>query len=189
MDLQKPAELIAQLSLWVEDAFSHKQKDEFKVAKERLETINEIYRKFSQLGIQPNEELKTEKEKLEVILGDTSVIEEVLDDLRKQLMSLSDRIKQHLRFKKSSMASTSRSVNDGIIPAILEVIAKNQNGTSLKDIREATGLGERQINNALYKLKYRNQIASLERGCYIVLNHTNEGDSLKLDGSEHNGEE
>lgn len=53
--------------------------------------------------------------------------------------------------------------------AVYSIIAKSRNGATTTQIREKTGLDNKQIWNAINRLKTQNKIRSARRGIYVAL--------------------
>ncbi|MGB5158954.1 hypothetical protein [Desulfobacterium sp. N47] len=54
-----------------------------------------------------------------------------------------------------------------ILGSVLTTIKRSKNGISIAKIKEKTGLEQRQLSNALYKLLKNGKVALKERGVYI----------------------
>jgi len=55
-----------------------------------------------------------------------------------------------------------------ILGSVLSAIKKSKNGVAIGKIKEKTGLEQRQLSNALYKLSRNGKIKTKERGIYIA---------------------
>ncbi len=64
-----------------------------------------------------------------------------------------------------SSGSTGKSVE--ILKAVYDVIRRSRKGTTIKNLREKTELGPRQVSNALYKLTKQGLIKTKSRGIYV----------------------
>ena len=65
----------------------------------------------------------------------------------------------------NDMDSAGKSVE--ILKAVYDVIRRSRKGTSIKNLREKTQLGPRQVSNALYKLTKQGLIKTKTRGIYV----------------------
>lgn len=55
-----------------------------------------------------------------------------------------------------------------ILGSVLSAVKKSKNGVAISKIKEKTGLEQRQLSNALYKLSKNGKIKVKERGIYIA---------------------
>ncbi|RPH49900.1 MAG: hypothetical protein EHM85_12285 [Desulfobacteraceae bacterium] len=55
-----------------------------------------------------------------------------------------------------------------ILGSVLGAIKKSKNGVAIGKIKEKTGLEQRQLSNALYKLSRNGKIKAKERGIYVA---------------------
>lgn len=55
-----------------------------------------------------------------------------------------------------------------ILGSVLTTVKRSKNGISISKIKEKTGLEQRQLSNALYKLLKNGKVALKERGVYIA---------------------
>ena len=55
-----------------------------------------------------------------------------------------------------------------ILGSVLGAIKKSKNGVAISKIKEKTGLEQRQLSNALYKLSKNKKIKAKVRGVYIA---------------------
>ena len=69
--------------------------------------------------------------------------------------------KKQLRTRPEQL---SPNINDNVRAAI----ARARKGISVSEIKETTGLADRQISNALYKLTKKGMIQTKARGVYIT---------------------
>jgi predicted Rossmann fold nucleotide-binding protein DprA/Smf involved in DNA uptake len=53
-----------------------------------------------------------------------------------------------------------------VIDSVFEVIKKSRGRATTAKVKEITGLGARQVSNALYKLTKQGKIISISRGVY-----------------------
>jgi len=55
-----------------------------------------------------------------------------------------------------------------ILDKVLSTVKKSKNGVAIGKIKEKTGLEQRQLSNALYKLSKNGKIKVKDRGIYIA---------------------
>ncbi|MBU1054375.1 MAG: hypothetical protein KKC46_11175 [Proteobacteria bacterium] len=55
-----------------------------------------------------------------------------------------------------------------ILGSVLTTVKRSKNGIAIAKIKEKTGLEQRQLSNALYKLLKNGKVALKERGVYIA---------------------
>ncbi|MEW6673818.1 MAG: hypothetical protein AB1427_19150 [Thermodesulfobacteriota bacterium] len=68
---------------------------------------------------------------------------------------------KRLAAKKSKAKST-------VLDSVLSVIKRSRKGANTDTLRKKTGLGARQLSNALYKLSKRGVIVAKSRGLYTI---------------------
>lgn len=73
--------------------------------------------------------------------------------------------------KKSTTQKTSSSAkrSSSIVDSVLEVIRSAGDGISHGAILEKTGLGQRQVSNAVFKLKKQGKVKNVDRGVYAIV--------------------
>jgi lambda repressor-like predicted transcriptional regulator len=54
-----------------------------------------------------------------------------------------------------------------VLDAVFDVIEKSNNGATIAQLKQKTGLSPRQLSNALYKLSTRGKIVAQSRGLYV----------------------
>jgi hypothetical protein len=54
-----------------------------------------------------------------------------------------------------------------VLETVYDVVRRSRNGASIAILRQKTGLGARQLSNALYKLSKRGRIEAKARGVYV----------------------
>ncbi|MFZ0240378.1 MAG: hypothetical protein WAL90_01940 [Desulfobacterales bacterium] len=71
---------------------------------------------------------------------------------------------------KSAPKKAARSSKDGpsIVAAVLDVIRGAEGGIDQAAILLKTGLGRRQVSNAIFKLKVQQKVKNVGRGVYAV---------------------
>jgi predicted Rossmann fold nucleotide-binding protein DprA/Smf involved in DNA uptake len=70
--------------------------------------------------------------------------------------------------KTKVAAKKGAAVQGTVMSSVLTAVKRNKNGLAVAKIKEKTGLGPRQLSNALYKLSKSGRIAKKERGVYIA---------------------
>ncbi|MGB5619275.1 MAG: hypothetical protein WBM78_20725 [Desulfobacterales bacterium] len=72
--------------------------------------------------------------------------------------------------KKSTSKKTSPSAKESssIVDSVLEVISNAGGGISHVDILARTGFGQRQVSNAVFKLKKQKKVKNVGRGVYAI---------------------
>jgi len=72
--------------------------------------------------------------------------------------------------KKSTSKKTSPSAKESssIVDSVLEVISNAGGGISHVAILEKTGFGQRQVSNAVFKLKKQRKVKNVGRGVYAI---------------------
>ena len=72
--------------------------------------------------------------------------------------------------KKSTSKKTSPSSKESssIVDSVLEVISNAGGGISHVAILEKTGFGQRQVSNAVFKLKQQRKVKNVGRGVYAI---------------------
>jgi len=73
--------------------------------------------------------------------------------------------------KKSTAKKTAPSAkrSSSIVDSVFEVIRNAGGGIAHVDILEKTGLGQRQVSNAVFKLKKQGKVKNVDRGVYAVV--------------------
>jgi hypothetical protein len=71
---------------------------------------------------------------------------------------------------KTNEASAAKGISPAkpmsVLDSVFDKISRAKNGISIIKIQEKTGLGDRQLSNALYKLSKKGKILSKSRGIY-----------------------
>jgi len=72
--------------------------------------------------------------------------------------------------KKSTAKKTALSVkgSSSIVDSVFEVIRNTGGGIAHVAILEKTGLGQRQVSNAVFKLKKQGKVKNVGRGVYAI---------------------
>lgn len=65
-------------------------------------------------------------------------------------------------------ATAARQGKATVLDSVMAAIKRNRNGASIGTLRAKTGLGARQLSNALYKLTKRGVIVTKSRGVYVA---------------------
>jgi predicted Rossmann fold nucleotide-binding protein DprA/Smf involved in DNA uptake len=73
--------------------------------------------------------------------------------------------------KKSTTQKTSPAAkrSSSIVDSVLEVIRSAGDGISHVAILEKTGLAQRQVSNAVFKLKKQGKVKNVDRGVYAIV--------------------
>lgn len=69
---------------------------------------------------------------------------------------------------KTAAVKKAPAVQATILGSVLSAVKKSKNGVAIGKIKEKTGLGQRQLSNAIYKLSKNGKIKAKERGIYIA---------------------
>ncbi|CAN2042654.1 Replication protein A C-terminal domain-containing protein [Candidatus Magnetomoraceae bacterium gMMP-15] len=56
-----------------------------------------------------------------------------------------------------------------VLESVLSVINKHKKGISIAKLKKVTGLENRQVSNALYKLSQKGLVETAERGVYVAV--------------------
>jgi hypothetical protein len=93
-----------------------------------------------------------------------------LDNLEKTIASLKG--KGHVRAKDISLKgtpkkTTSRSAMTAI-DTVLGIIKRHRNGADIPTIKKKSGLDDKAVRNAIFRLTKQNKIARKSRGVYVV---------------------
>jgi predicted Rossmann fold nucleotide-binding protein DprA/Smf involved in DNA uptake len=107
-------------------------------------------------------------------------VSKFLVNLSKQVEKISDQIDKHqsskvkpVQTKKDSAAKAPKAKKAApakpvaVLDTVYDVIKRSKKGVTITKIKEKTGLGTRQISNALYKLSKRGSIEAISRGLYV----------------------
>ena len=72
---------------------------------------------------------------------------------------------------KKAPAAKAKATTSGSQPTMLDniftMISRSRNGITVERLKKRTGLGARQVSNALYKLTKKGKIETLSRGVYV----------------------
>jgi predicted Rossmann fold nucleotide-binding protein DprA/Smf involved in DNA uptake len=73
--------------------------------------------------------------------------------------------------KKSTAKKTAPSAkrSSSIVDSVFEVIRNAGDGIAHVTILEKTGLGQRQVSNAVFKLKKQGKVKNVDRGVYAIV--------------------
>ena len=69
---------------------------------------------------------------------------------------------------KKAAAKKPASGQETILGSVLTTVKRSKNGIAIAKIKEKTGLEQRQLSNALYKLLKNGKVALKERGVYTA---------------------
>ena len=91
-----------------------------------------------------------------------------------KVASLTKRVKKAVKARtprKSTTQKTSPSAkgSSSIVDSVFEVIRNAGDGVSHVAILEKTGLGQRQVSNAVFKLKKQGKVKNVDRGVYAIV--------------------
>lgn len=109
-------------------------------------------------------QLKTVTEALAVISKQIEQIAKALD-FSKTEKRTPKKIK-----KPGTKAAQAKKISDKpmtVLDSVFDKIKRAKNGVPINKIQEKTGLTDRQLSNALYKLSKKGKILSKARGVYI----------------------
>ena len=72
---------------------------------------------------------------------------------------------------KKAPAAAAKGATSGSQPTMLDniynMISRSRNGITVEKLKKRTGMGARQVSNALYKLTKKGKIETLSRGVYV----------------------
>lgn len=68
---------------------------------------------------------------------------------------------------KAASAPAKPRKKDTVLEAVYDSIKRSRNGITIPALRSKTGLGARQLSNALYKLTKKKLIQAKSRGVYV----------------------
>lgn len=106
-------------------------------------------------------------------------VSKFLVHLSKQVDKITAQLDRHQTAKKAPVKKPESSKkgapdalkvevkSEKVLDSVYGVIKRNKKGVSIAKLRETTGLGSRQISNALYKLTKKGAIKTLSRGIYV----------------------
>ena len=93
-----------------------------------------------------------------------------LDDLEKAIVSLKG--KGDVRVKDTSLKKTTKRTAIGstmtAIDTVFGIIKRHRNGADIPTIKEKSGLGDKAVRNAIFRLTKQNKIGRKGRGVYVV---------------------
>lgn len=115
--------------------------------------------------------MKKTKEQLAGIAKALSSLSKQLDRISKQVgaPAPAKALKGNAGRKppKSVPAKPKMKKKDTVLDAVYDSIKRSRNGITIPVLRSKTGLGARQLSNALYKLTKKNLIQTKSRGVYV----------------------
>jgi hypothetical protein len=76
--------------------------------------------------------------------------------------------KPAVKAKAVKAAKPKAAAQPTILGSVLTTVKRSKNGIAIAKIKEKTGLEQRQLSNALYKLLKNGKVALKERGVYIA---------------------
>lgn len=93
-----------------------------------------------------------------------------LDNLEKTITSLKG--KEDVRAKDTSLKSAPKRTAPGAtmtaIDTVLGIIKRHRNGADIPTIKKKSGLNDKAVRNAIFRLTKQNKIARKSRGIYTV---------------------
>ena len=103
-----------------------------------------------------------------------------LVNLSRQVEKISQQIEKHQAAKQAPAAKAKTSAkkkpvdkakkdvkSTKVLDSVYNAIKRSRKGISIAKLKETTGLGSRQISNALYKLSKKGVIEAISRGIYV----------------------
>ena len=83
------------------------------------------------------------------------------------------RVKKAVKAKTPQKSATKKTApsakeSSSIVDSVLKVIRSAGNGISHAAILEKTGFGQRQVSNAIFKLKKQGKVRNVGRGVYTI---------------------
>lgn len=101
-------------------------------------------------------------------------IAKTLSSLSKQVERLSKQVGLPAPAKKATKGKAVRTPakaksqkKDTVLDSVYDSIKRSRNGVTIPSLRSKTGLGARQLSNALYKLTKKKLIQTKSRGVYV----------------------
>lgn len=123
-----------------------------------------------------NMNLKKEKADMKKIEGQLKTVSDALVTISKQLEQIAkalDFSRPVIKAAKKTVAKQTKTNKTSsvkqltVLDTVFDKIKRAKNGMAISRIQEKTGLGDRQLSNALYKLSKKGKILSKSRGVYI----------------------
>ncbi|MFC1814742.1 hypothetical protein ACFL0M_02140 [Thermodesulfobacteriota bacterium] len=78
------------------------------------------------------------------------------------------RVAKKTAIKKTTAAKKKNAPQKTVIDTVLGLIKRSRKGAAVAALKEKSGLGPRQLSNALYKLSTRGVIIAKSRGLYVI---------------------
>jgi len=107
-------------------------------------------------------------------------VSKFLVNLSKQVEKISRQIEKHQAAKQASAAKTKTPAKKAtagkakkdvkptkVLDSVYNAIKRSRKGISIAKLKETTGLGSRQLSNALHKLSKKGAIEAISRGVYV----------------------
>ncbi len=110
--------------------------------------------------------MKNTKEQLAGIAKTLSSLAKQLERVSKQV-GTSTSVKAARKTTKNASVKSHLKQKDTVLDTVLDSIKRSRNGITIPALRSKTGLGARQLSNALYKLTKKNLIQAKSRGVYV----------------------
>lgn len=99
---------------------------------------------------------------------DLKKLQQSLSRILKDVERLTDKVEQAGSAKASGNGGGNGSSHGKILSAVHKVVKSSRKGVAVPQIKEKTGLDDRQISNALYKLTKKGAVETKARGVYVV---------------------
>lgn len=117
--------------------------------------------------------MKKAKEQLTGIAKALSSLSKQVDRLSKQVANpvpaKATKAKAGRKPIKAAADKTKSQKKDTVLDAVFDSIKRSRGGVTIPSLRSKTGLGARQLSNALYKLTKKKLIQAKTRGVYVKL--------------------
>jgi hypothetical protein len=137
--------------------------------KKYLHTVNKLFDNFTaKRNIRKLRETLQEKQTITKIVEflkeeysdfGSDVVEGALNGIRIELS-------YDLEPEDNPVRTDDQDTPGGLLATVLDTIRRHKDGISKKDLIDITGFTDKQITNAIYKLKVRNAITDVRRGFY-----------------------
>lgn len=127
--------------------------------------------------------MKKIKDQLKTIAKSLTGLSKQVEKISKQVDKISSAKKTAVKKRAPKKAPLKRKASKRVAPpkkaaqkskakptvldSVLGVIRRSKKGVNIETLRKKTGLGPRQLSNALYKLSKRGVVATRSRGIYI----------------------
>jgi hypothetical protein len=126
-----------------------------------------------QITTREDVKMKKAKEQLTGIAKALSSLSKQVDRLSKQVANpvpaKATKAKAGRKPIKAAADKTKSQKKDTVLDAVFDSIKRSRGGVTIPSLRSKTGLGARQLSNALYKLTKKKLIQAKTRGVYVKL--------------------